>query len=233
MQLKKKRMILFVFIFALVNSIFLCNALTATIGNARMVLRLNVGEEVEKSILVRNDNNISVRIELEAEGDLAKSLILKDKSFVLNPKEEKKAYFSIKATKNGTTETKINVKFIPPEGSAVGLSSKIIVIAGGEDRDSSEEEQTLEEQNSTNNTANTFSFTQRNNSVILENKNSLISFLKRPTIILTIVLLVFLIGLFVFYKRRKTEFKVFDFDSKKGIDEEVINKKVKKITEYV
>jgi hypothetical protein len=105
-------------------------AITGSLGNARMILNAKVGEQIEKSILVKNTNNVTVEIELSSSGDLGDSIIIKDKKFELLPGEEKKAFFTIKIAKEGTTESKIDVKFTPKEGkNGVGLSSTIIVVA--------------------------------------------------------------------------------------------------------
>lgn len=111
-------------------------AIAGNIGNGRMVLRAETGEEVEKYILVINVNNVSLDIKVFASGDLEKYIDIKDKEFTLAPGEEKKAYFTIKAVKPGTTESEINIKFIPEDGNGVGLSSIITFIAKGEDKSS-------------------------------------------------------------------------------------------------
>ncbi len=106
------------------------SALTASLGNARMIIRAKTGETIDKYILVKNVNNETVDITMYAEGDLANFITIKEPDFTLQPGEDKKAEFTIKVAKNGTTETKINVRF-SPEGkkSGVGLSSTIDVIA--------------------------------------------------------------------------------------------------------
>ena len=105
-----------------------------------MVLRMEQGEEIEKYILVKNVNDIPLTIDLIAAGELADEVKLKENSFVLYPKEEKRAYFTITAAKSGTTETKINVKFTPEEGNGIGLSSSIIIITPGEDSEEDSED---------------------------------------------------------------------------------------------
>jgi hypothetical protein len=116
-------------------TLLLANALAITglIGNAKMILQVQTGEEIEKSILVRNVNNVSVDINISVSGELADSINIKDKQFKLNAGEEKKAYFTVKANKPGTTESQINVAFTPEDGSGVGLSSTVIVVASGEE----------------------------------------------------------------------------------------------------
>ena len=103
-------------------------AISASIGNSKMVLRVGPGEEVEKYILVKNVNDAAVNISLEVTGELINNVKLEETSFRLEAKEEKRAIFTIKAGENGTSETKVNVKFTPDEGSSVGLSSEIIMI---------------------------------------------------------------------------------------------------------
>ena len=118
--------ILIIILLSLISSVY---AITGSIGNARMILRLNEGDKIEKYILVKNVNDIAVNIELNADGDLKDYIEIKEDKFTLAPDEEKKAYFTIKAAKPDTTESKINVKFIPKDGkNGVGLSSTIIVI---------------------------------------------------------------------------------------------------------
>jgi len=106
-------------------------AITGSIGNARMILRADKGDEIEKYILVKNVNDVNVDIELSASGDLEEYIDIRDDNFSLSPGDEKKAYFTIDVAKSGTSTTKINVKFTPEEGNGVGLSSTVIVIADG------------------------------------------------------------------------------------------------------
>lgn len=125
-------------IFILLLMIFVSNvyAITGSIGNARMVLRPELGDKIEKSILVRNINDVPVNIELVVLGDLEKYITIKDNNFTLQPEEERKAFFVIDVQKGGVTETKINVKFTPTDGeNGVGLSSTIILIVEEEEGD--------------------------------------------------------------------------------------------------
>ena len=118
-------------IFVLILMIFVSNvyAITGSIGNARMVLRPELGDKIEKSILVRNINDVPVDIELSILGDLEKYITIKDNNFTLQPGEDRKAFFVIDVQKGGVSETKINVKFTPTDGeNGIGLSSTIIVI---------------------------------------------------------------------------------------------------------
>ncbi len=120
--------ILVFMIFGFMSSVL---GLTGSIGNARMTLRdVQAGDVIEKYILVQNVNSVPVDIELFASGDLENDIEIIDSNFMLGAGEEKKAYFKIKVREEGTTETKMNVKFSPIDGgNGVGLSSTITVIA--------------------------------------------------------------------------------------------------------
>lgn len=114
-------------------------AITASIGNARMILRANVGDTIEKSILVKNVNNETINIEVFASGDLEKNIKILDNNFTIDAGQEKNARFTIKVSKTGTTESQVNVKFFSPtEKKGVGLTSTVIVIASGEGTDPSD-----------------------------------------------------------------------------------------------
>jgi len=118
------------FLFA---SLSFVSAITGSIGNARMILREDYGDVVEKYVLVKNVNNVSVDVELFVSGDLEDYVDIQDSVFSLEAGDEKKAYFNLKIGERGTTTTNINVKFTPKEGgNGVGLSSTIIVIEGAE-----------------------------------------------------------------------------------------------------
>lgn len=135
-------------ILILLLTISSASAITASIGNSKMVLRSPPDVEVEKYILVKNVNNVSVTIEMIVNGDLKDNVKLKDNNFTLSPGEDKKAYFTIKADNEGSYTTKINVKFTPEKGNAVGLSSTIIFIAGSGKGDNNSEDSSVENQNS-------------------------------------------------------------------------------------
>ncbi len=112
-------------------------AITGSIGNSRMILRLETGEQIEKYVLVRNVNDVPVDISISVSGDLEKYVELKEEGFTLDAGKEKKAYFTIVSPEAGSTETKINVAFTPEEGHGVGLSSTVVVIAEGESQGTS------------------------------------------------------------------------------------------------
>lgn len=126
------RSIFVVFLLVVLISSTIASALTASIGNARMVLRAEVGQTLEKSVLVKNVNDVAVKISMFVSGDLQNYTKLDEKEFNLNPGDEKNAYFTIKAINPGTYETNINVQYTPETGNGVGLSSTVVLIAYGE-----------------------------------------------------------------------------------------------------
>jgi hypothetical protein len=114
----------------LVNSVNQVTAITGSIGNARMLLKAEVGDTIDKYVLVKNVNNVTLNISVYATEELSEDIVIKNKEFLLLPGEEKKAEFTVKIKKEGITETKINVRFTPIDGkNGVGLSSTLIINA--------------------------------------------------------------------------------------------------------
>jgi hypothetical protein len=134
MEIKKVSLSLFVML-VLLLSLNLTSAITGSIGNAKMILYPEVNgwttTTIERSILVRNVNNVSVDISLEANDEGKEFLEIIDNKFTLVPGEEKKAQFIVKVKEEKDYEGRINVFFSPIEsdGPGVVLSSTIIVIA--------------------------------------------------------------------------------------------------------
>ena len=109
-------------------------AITGSIGNARMILRPDIGDTIDRTILVRNVNDVSVDVKIVASGDLIDEINVIDDEFELAAGEEKNARFTINVKKAGTTENKFNVAFSPKEGgNGVGLSATVIIIPQGEE----------------------------------------------------------------------------------------------------
>ena len=153
--MESKKLICLLFLVLIITGSF-ASAITGSIGNARMILKPEKNEIVERSILVKNVNNISVDINLTVEGDLAEYVDLFEDYFRLGPGEEKKAGFTIKATESGTTETNINVLFDPIDNSnGVGLTSTIIVIVEDDGLFGGFDNKEIEEEDSTNSTRET------------------------------------------------------------------------------
>lgn len=195
------------FVFSiLIVSLILCSfvsAITGSLGNARMVLRADVGDSIDKYLTIKNVNDIPITIEIAASGDLEDYIKIKESNFTLSPGEERKADFTVYVAKNGTTETKLNVKYSQEKGSGVGLSSTVIVIANGDDSDIDEDDFDIEDAgNEDSGISNT-----------LTNINSRIkSSFSSPVLIAGLVtffiLIIFLILLIIYYKKSRTKEKI-------------------------
>ncbi|MFA5019680.1 MAG: hypothetical protein WC533_01130 [Candidatus Pacearchaeota archaeon] len=128
------------FIIAIVSCFILillsgwASAITGKIGNGKMILNAEVGDTIDRTIRVINDNNQTLNITLFASGDLAEDITIIDSNFILLAGEEKKARFTIEIKNPGNTDNRINVQFQPliEEESGVGLSAQIIINAVGE-----------------------------------------------------------------------------------------------------
>lgn len=92
----KSVVVLFLFLIVVFSFIGSVYAITGSIGNARMILRVDQGDKIERSILVKNVNDVSVDVELTADGDLVDDIDIKDDQFTLSPNEEKKLILLLK-----------------------------------------------------------------------------------------------------------------------------------------
>jgi len=175
------------------------SALTASIGNAKMIVRANPGDEVRKSILVKNTNDVAVEISLESVGDIADWIDLDDETFILNPGAERKAWFTIDAKSSGSYEGRIQVGFSSTEEDSkggVGLSSVILLrVSGDEDNTDNTDYTDGDEDTATNSSVNIGGTGTGN---VISNSNSEISagtVLAVSSLILMIVLVVVLVFL--------------------------------------
>ena len=114
-------------------------ALTASIGNAKMILNADVIEGtptyVEKELIINNVNDIAVKVHMNAINDLEYITRIIDNDFILQPGEKKLARFRVRLDYGGNYDGMINIGFVPGEqtfgGAGVGLSSHIIIFATG------------------------------------------------------------------------------------------------------
>ena len=112
------------------------NAITGSIGNAKAIIKTEVepGKTtvIERTILVKNVNNVSLNITLEPDEGLKDIVQLIDEKFVLQPKEEKKAKFNLNIDRPGNYSGRISVFFSPGTKEAgVVLASSLIINAYG------------------------------------------------------------------------------------------------------
>ena len=94
-----------------------------------MILNVDSGETINRSIRVINDNEVSLNITLFPSGDFEDEINIIDENFILNPGDEKNARFNLKLEEPGKYEGRINVKFSPigTKESGVGLASQITI----------------------------------------------------------------------------------------------------------
>ena len=122
----------------LIISSFLASALTASIGNARMILNYTLEKDkenvIEKTILVRNVNNVSVLVNLKPDAAIKDITEIPENNVTLEPNSDKDFIFRIRPTQPGEIEGKINVFFSDPSGKQTGvvLTSTIIMYVLGE-----------------------------------------------------------------------------------------------------
>ena len=121
-----KKLFLLNLVISLIFLIGIVGAITGSIGNAQIIVNGNTGDNIEKTILVKNVNDIPVNITLEIENG-ASFLELINNSFILQSNEEKNARINVKILNNMQSEGKINVRFHALEGedADVVLSSII------------------------------------------------------------------------------------------------------------
>jgi len=148
----KKTLIFALAIIVLISNSILVSALTGSIGNAKMVLYPEVNgwtnTVIEKTILVRNVNDVPINITLKLDENASSFIDLIDETFILEPGEETKAQIEIRVKKEGKYEGRVNVFFKPVEGKDAGvvLSSTIVVIAKKEANYEEEEEENPSEE---------------------------------------------------------------------------------------
>ncbi len=98
MVTKKSGLAVLLIAIFLINSVYV-SAISASIGNARMVLYPEVNgwttTKIDKTIYTRNVNNQSVNVTLMIDSDSDPILEIIDESFILQPGEEKDAKFVV------------------------------------------------------------------------------------------------------------------------------------------
>ncbi len=127
----KKFIASLIFLFIIIPNVL---AITGEIGNARVVIKKDFSgiETIERTILVRNSNDVPLDITLEATDEINEITEIIDKEFKLEAGEEKKARFNLNIKQPGEWAGKINVFFKPEEGNTVVLASNLILIIKGE-----------------------------------------------------------------------------------------------------
>ncbi|MDD5178154.1 MAG: hypothetical protein PHT54_02640 [Candidatus Nanoarchaeia archaeon] len=127
-----------VFILILALALPVSAKLTAY-ARGQAVLSVDVEEGstkiIDRTIWVKNVNDIPVKVAIEAAEDLKGRVDVKDAEFILQPNEEKNARYLIQISQPGVYYGKMNVGFSPAESTikeqGVGVSLAITVSADG------------------------------------------------------------------------------------------------------
>lgn len=132
------------------------SAITGSIGNAKAIVTVDISKSniLERTVLVKNVNNISISVKLEAVDDLELITNIIDKEFELGAGEEKKARFKVTIPEKGTYNGNIVVFFNPPEGKGAGvvLQANLIIkaVGKGEVQDTNSDNDNTNSQNTNN-----------------------------------------------------------------------------------
>lgn len=110
------------------------SAITGILGNSRAVLYPKVGfwgTTIDRTLEIRNENNVSINVKLEADNNSAKFIDIVDKSFTLDSGQTKNAAFKINIKSAGDYDLKVNVFYSPADGKGAGvvLTAEMIVHA--------------------------------------------------------------------------------------------------------
>jgi hypothetical protein len=132
-----KRLLVSVFLAVLLSATV--NALTASIGNARMIIHTDVEQGtptvIQKSIKINNVNNMSVEVTLMPSGDIKDFTQVLDNNIILSPEQSRDARFVMSLEYGGRYDGKILVNFKSAEegvkSQPVGLASTIVILAEG------------------------------------------------------------------------------------------------------
>lgn len=127
----KLKRIIPIFIFLLVFSSFGL-AIRGEIGSGRVVINdVWEGEKtIERTILIRNINDVPIDITLLPTEDIEDIIHLIDGEFTLEAGEERKARFDIVLDRPGEWDGRIHVYFKPEDGNTVVLASHMIIKSG-------------------------------------------------------------------------------------------------------
>jgi len=170
------------------------SAITATIGNAKMIVSADPGDDIRKYILVKNVNDYPVEINMEVVGDLVDWIELDEVTFDLNSGAEKKAYFTITAKESGNYQSRIQVGFKSLNEEikgSVGFASVVILKVSGDGVDNLDEDIDLNDSVNLDGDDDTIVSNDSNDSVDVKNNYSglLIGMMVSLTLILLLVLL--------------------------------------------
>ena len=191
-----------IIIFLVLFLVPFASAITGSIGNAKAIVNVDLEKSniLERTVLVKNVNNVTVTVKLEAADDLEGITELKDKEFSLQSGEEKNARITVTIPKEGTYNGNIVVFFKPPEGKGAGvaLQANLIIKATGSGFFGS----STKNENTSSIFSNLFGNNNDNEitgSTVADNKDETFS----PAILIFLILIVLIVvSVFIFIMRK-------------------------------
>jgi len=127
------------FILFLITTIFIFQSASAIIvylRPAKMIIRVNTTSTqpaiVERSLVVKNENNFTLNVELRPEGDIWDITTMKERNITLGPGGKRDVNFTITINEPKTYNGKITVIYSAPNITGVALQAEILIIASGE-----------------------------------------------------------------------------------------------------
>jgi hypothetical protein len=120
-------LILSFLVLSIIFSVNPITALNAKVGNGKFVIsNATVGQVIERSMKIYNNNSFDVRIELIPAGNLSNYIKIMDNNVTMSANSEKEFRFSVKVPLEGRNDGGINVKFTPVDMVANGKNGIII-----------------------------------------------------------------------------------------------------------
>lgn len=117
------------FLILVIFSLFLFNSASSILGYLRpaiMKIRLNTTDIVERSLTIKNVNNISIFVNASINGNISEVITIKNPTFEVLTNETKTMDFIVKTDKPGVYSGQIIVTY---NNEPIQLTSDITVIA--------------------------------------------------------------------------------------------------------
>lgn len=120
---------LFSILILVIFSLILFNSVSAILGYLRpaiMIIRLNTTDTVERSLTVKNVNNVSIAVNSSISGNISEVITIKNPTFEILPNETKTIDFITKTDKPGVYSGQVVVAY---NNEQIQLASDITVVA--------------------------------------------------------------------------------------------------------
>jgi len=198
-KLNFKLIVVIIFVFLIATNT--ASALSATIGNAKMVLRPEITpgktKVIQRSILIKNVNEYPVQVTLTVDPMLKEIITMPKSEYTLQADEQVDVPFTIRLNKEGLYDGKIYVLFKPgAEGiadSPVGLTSHIVIITKGYNASESTKNQTLLVNETTNvaqNQTKPVTVTEKTTTTVVQSKQPSIPNIAVGIIVVAVIVII-------------------------------------------